>query len=244
MSILIYTDNVSANHILYYALAKLRGKSNVYFVNANEILAGALTDEVELFVMPGGASRYKSAKLDGPATKLIKQYVANGGRYLGICAGAYMGCETTIWAKDQPFEIVTDNELAFFAGNAEGPIEAFGRGDNYNVTQAHIVNLTVNGQPQRSLYLGGCVFKPRTNSNFEVIATFDDLPNQPSAIIGGHYGQGNWLLSSTHPEYDQEALELMSFDVVGNEYQDFEQVSEDSGLDLGLLKYLLAWGKL
>lgn len=80
VNILIYTDNVSTNHILYYALGKLRGKKNIYFVNANEILKGALTSDIDLFVMPGGASRYKAAKLNGAANRLIKKYVAEGGR--------------------------------------------------------------------------------------------------------------------------------------------------------------------
>jgi len=95
MKILIYTDNVANNHILYYSLGKLRGKNHIYFMNANEILSGALSRDVDLFIIPGGASRYKSAKLNGHANTLIKQYIHTGGKYLGICAGAYIACETT-----------------------------------------------------------------------------------------------------------------------------------------------------
>ena len=243
MRLLIYTDNVSVNQILYYALTKLCGKQNVCFVNANEIMDGALSKDVDLLIMPGGASRYKSAKLDGRATTMIKQYVASGGCYLGICAGAYMGCQQTSWAAGQPFEIRKDNPLAFFSGIGEGPIPAFGLGDNYNATPARIVNLSVNGQLQRSLYLGGCLFKPNARFAFEVLATFHDLPNTPPAIVGGPYGQGKWMLCSTHPEYDQEALELMRFDVVGNAYEDFAQLSRHSGLNLVLLGYMLKWLK-
>lgn len=241
MNILIYTDNVSNNHILYYALGRLRGKQNVYFVNANEILQGALSPDVDMLVMPGGASRYKADKLNGAANRLIKQYVADGGRYLGICAGSYMACETTCWAKGQPCEIITQNELCFFPGVGDGPIERFGRGDNYNSTDACLVTLNVGGKFIKSMYLGGCVFRPAAGMDYQiqVLATFAHLPGEPAAIVTGKYGQGTWLLSSTHPEYDREAIGLLDFDVVGNEYQDFSRLQPGPELNLDLLDALL-----
>lgn len=239
MNILIYTDNVSNNHILYYALGRLRGKHNVFFVNANEIMQGALTPDIDLLVMPGGASRYKSAKLNGAGNRLIRQYVADGGRYLGICAGGYMACETTDWAKGQPCEIICENELRFFPGVASGPVEQFGVGDNYNCTNARVVTLDVADRQVKSLYLGGAVFQSEAETGYEVLATFAELPDKPAAIVSGNYGRGSWLLSSTHPEYDWEAIELMQFDVVGNEYQDFSNLQPDDELNLELLDKLL-----
>lgn len=240
MNILIYTDNVSANHILYYALARLCGKKSVYFVNANEILNGALTGDVDLLVMPGGASRYKSAKLNGFANGVIKKYVEQGGRYLGICGGAYLACTVTEWAKGQSHEIITENELNFFPGAAIGPVEAFGRGDNYNQTDAHLVSLEYAGKLIDSLYMGGCAFQPAATNGFEVLATFAELPGKPAAIVTGQYCLGQWLLCSTHPEYDNEAVALVDFDVVGNEYEDFSRLPDDADLRLELLSSLLA----
>jgi glutamine amidotransferase-like uncharacterized protein len=239
MNTFIYTDNVSNNHILYYSLGKLLGKKNVYFVNANEILQGALTSDIDLLVMPGGASRYKSDKLDGAANSLIKKYVAEGGRYLGICAGSYMACEVTCWATGQPFEITTKNELGFFPGSAIGPIPHFGQGDNYNSTKARLTTLNFNGQHIESLYLGGCLFHSDAEAEYTVLATFDELPEKPAAVVFGHHGKGRWLLSSTHPEYDREAIELMTFNVIGNEYQDFSALKPSQNLNLDMLNKLL-----
>lgn len=249
MNIQIYTDNVSANHILYYALARLYGKKNVCFVNANEILNGALTDDVDVLVMPGGASRYKTDKLKGEASHIIKNYVKQGGRYFGICAGAYMGCEMTKWAQGLPHEIIAENELSFFPGVAVGPVKAFGRGDNYNQTDAHLVTLEYQGKLVPSLYLGGCVFKPNTANSYQasgdeksaytVLASFADLPEKPAAIVSGQYGQGQWLLCSTHPEYDNEAIELVDFNVIGNQYEHFSRLPENVDLGLELLESLL-----
>ncbi|MGL6259830.1 BPL-N domain-containing protein [Vibrio sp. WXL103] len=246
MNILIYSDNVSNNHVLYYSLSKLRGKQGIYFVNANEILAGALDADVDLLVMPGGASRYKSAKLDGRGNQLIKEYVQRGGRYMGICAGAYMACDTTHWAKGEPFEIVTQNELGFFNGIAKGPVEAFGRGDNYNQTKPRVVELQMSSTElthTASLYIGGCYFAPSDDSDeksdYQVLARFAELPDKPAAIVYGEYGHGRWLLCSSHPEYDREALELLDFDVVGNDYQAYSQVDKQRLPDLSLLDHLL-----
>lgn len=248
MNIQIYTDNVSANHILYYALTRLYGKKSVCFVNANEVLNGALNKNVDLFVMPGGASRYKADKLNGAANRMIKTYVEQGGRYLGICGGAYMGCNVTKWAQGLPHEIITRNELSFFSGAAIGPIEVFGRGDNYNQTDAHLVTLEYQGKLVSSLYLGGCVFQPdiadgdKTSgelSDYKVLASFTDLPDKPAAIVSGCYGQGRWLLCSTHPEYDNEAIELVDFNVIGNQYEHFSRLPNDADLRLELLESLL-----
>jgi len=253
VKIQIYTDNVSANHILYYALARLYGKNSVCFINANEILNGALSKDVDLFVMPGGASRYKADKLNGAANRMIKHYVEQGGRYFGICAGAYMGCNVTKWAQGLPHEIITENELSFFSGAAIGPIEAFGRGDNYNQTDAYLVTLECQGKSVASLYLGGCVFLPdiadgdEANnheksdelSGYKVLASFADLPDKPAAIVSGRYGQGRWLLCSTHPEYDNEAVELLDFNVIGNQYEHFSRLPNDADLRLELLESLL-----
>lgn len=237
--ILIYSDNVSSNNTLYYALGRLRGKENVAFVNAKELMAGELTPETDLFVMPGGASRYKSAKLSGQGNKLIKEYVAKGGKYLGICAGAYFACNTTHWAKDQPYEIVSHSELRFFPGLAEGPIDAFAQAESYNGTTARLVNLEVDGVTVRSLYLGGCYFSPTQETGYEVLGTFADLPDTPPAIVGGEHGEGAWVLCSTHPEYDAVALDLIDFNVVGNDYEDIATLGQRSTMNLALLDLLL-----
>ncbi|MBD5770886.1 BPL-N domain-containing protein [Marinomonas colpomeniae] len=239
MNIQIYTDNVSANHILYYALTRLYGKNSVCFINANEILSGVLSKDVDLFVMPGGASRYKADKLNGKANHIIKAYVEQGGRYFGICGGAYMGCNVTKWAQGLPHEIIVHNELNFFSGAAIGPVEAFGRGDNYNQTDAHLVTLEYQGKLVESLYLGGCVFQPDAKDSYEVLASFSDLPDKPAAIVSGRYGQGRWLLCSTHPEYDNEAVELLDFNVIGNQYEHFSRLPNDADLRLELLESLL-----
>ena len=232
MTILIYQDNVSANGALYSALGRRFGKASVHLVNAHEVLEGALGRHVSLFVMPGGAARYKAAKLQGAGHARIRDYVAEGGAYLGICAGAYAACSVTEWACGTPFEIRAEGELALFDGRAIGPIGAFSPAGSYNGSAPRLVTLDINGNRSRTLYWGGCRFLAGPESKAEIVARFADLPDAPPAIVAGSHGRGRWLLSSPHIEYDAQALDLINFDVVGNDLADIGALGDWSDLTL------------
>lgn len=81
------------------------------------------------------------------------------------------------------------------------------------------MKLNVEGKLISSVYIGGSLFLENKHSrlNYKILAQYAELPGEPVAIITGEYGQGCWLLSSTHPEYDQEALDLINFNVVNIE---------------------------
>lgn len=101
------------------------------------------------------------------------------------------------------------------------------------------MHLNLQGERVRSLYLGGCRFVPRADSGYEVLATFADLPGNPPAVVHGDHGEGRWLLCSTHPEFDAEALALMDFDVVGNDYEHIGTLGNWSDLSLDALERML-----
>ncbi|NKE48626.1 biotin--protein ligase [Roseomonas frigidaquae] len=232
MKVAIYQDNVSSNGTLYTSLGRLLGKQNVDFVDANEVIGGVLHRDVTILFMPGGASRYKEAKLAGPGNDAIKNYVRGGGSYFGICAGAYMACETTEWARGTEFEIVRSNELEFFPGKAVGPIKDFSQAESYNGSDARIVDLDFGSRKLRALYWGGCRFVARPQAVFETIATFSQLHDNSPAIVSGTYGSGKWLLSSAHVEYDASAIELIRFEVVGNNFKDIAALIGSNNLSL------------
>ncbi|HBC3374053.1 TPA: hypothetical protein KDY48_004313 [Vibrio parahaemolyticus] len=99
--------------------------------------------------------------------------------------------------------------------------------------------MKLNGRQIESLYLGGCLFEPNADAEYTILATFDELPDKPAAVVYGQYGKGDWLLSSTHPEYNKEAIELLIFNVKGNEYQDFRALQPSQHLNLDMLDELL-----
>ncbi len=71
-----------------------RYRFTIRYIGPNETLKLVPTSftDASLYVQPGGdPSVAKADKLLGlPAQQVIKDYVAGGGRYLGICQGAYL----------------------------------------------------------------------------------------------------------------------------------------------------------
>jgi glutamine amidotransferase-like uncharacterized protein len=230
--IAIYEDYTFNNGSLFKALKGVLKAISPKFVDADSVLNGALTKHIDLFIMPGGASRYVSAKLDGAGNAAIKAYVANGGTYLGICAGAYYGCRRTEWHPAGTVPIAVDNELAFFPGIARGPLP-FGPAVDDKI--AAIVPLTLaDGTVTKALYWDGCRFEgaePET-----VLARYAD---GSAAVIAGTYGKGRYILSGPHPEINDAQLDLMTFDVVQNRHAEIAAL-KDRGATKDLFTHILA----
>ena len=223
--IYIYQDYVHNNGGLYNTLSLRYGKENVRFIDADELKNGALTSRINAFIMPGGASRYVSDKLNGAGNQAIRDYVAQGGLYIGICAGAYYGCRRTEWQPGFDQRFLVDNELGFFPGTASGPVMAFASPDNPHHMAAITPIETHDGQRHAVLYWAGPVFEDVT-AEVEVLARYASLPDQPAAVIAGHFHQGRYLLCSPHLELNSHQINLMTFDVPDNRFEEFEILAD------------------
>ncbi len=156
-------------------------------LTAEEIINGALDQRISLFIMPGGRDRPYHAALKGAGNAQIRKFVEEGGTYLGICAGAYYGCQHIEFEKGRSEEICEERELSFFSGTAIGP--AFGRG----VFQVKI------GTDLYGHYHDGCLFAGDF-SEVQILARYLELPGQPPAIIECSVGKGKAILSGVHIE--------------------------------------------
>ncbi|GIL70073.1 hypothetical protein Vretifemale_911 [Volvox reticuliferus] len=90
-------------------------------LGTSEMLEGSWRSRCLLFVMPGGADLPYCKHLNGHGNSLLRGYVAGGGSYLGICAGAYYACRRVEFDPGGSLEVVGDRELGFFPGTARGP---------------------------------------------------------------------------------------------------------------------------
>ncbi len=202
--ILIYDDYVHNNGILYRALCSYYGRTNVGYCDAQDIIEGGLCEETHLLVMPGGADLYYCEKLNGAGNKNIRNYVENGGRYLGICAGAYYACRAVEWGKDTTQEIVGSRELGFIDCLAVGPVNQFIKDGDINQSWNNFVTVTVcvddEDTKYRVNYSGGPVFTNITD-DANILGRFDFDDNN-AAIIENKVKAGHVILTSTHPEMD------------------------------------------
>ncbi len=150
---------------------------------------------LDVVILPGGWAPYQLSVLDKSAQAALKEFVHNGGRCVGVCAGAYLVSRTVRWEGAEyryPLEL--------FDGTANGPVPGLAAWP-----QAGPVRLapTAAGIAQglqviegRDVYYGG-------GSSFvggTSIATLARYPNGSPAVVSCPVGKGEVVLSGVHFE--------------------------------------------
>lgn len=163
--------------------------------------------EANLLIIPGGRETPYSEDLQEKGGQRIKDFVAAGGSYLGICAGAYYAASRIIFEKGHPeHEIITERSLGLYSGEAEGP--AYGLGKFQYQSEEGARTALIKRSDAKDLTIptyfnGGCWFHShQEDNNTQIIARYADIENEPAAIISCQYGKGRVCLSGVHFEYD------------------------------------------
>jgi biotin--protein ligase len=200
--ILIYNDNGVGTECLKNTECFFRQYVDcsiykVRYINAEQIIKNDWIQTAALLVIPGGADIPYFEKLRGQGCTNISEYVKNGGKYLGICAGAYFACGEIEFALGTDEEVRQERELKFFNEVGFGPV--FGQYSYSNNSGVHAVNVKFGEQVANVYYNGGCTFRGQVE-NVEIIGTFVDKENLP-AIIKCKVGAGIALLSGVHFEF-------------------------------------------
>lgn len=184
---------------------KINHKFNVVEIDAIGVKQNQWQNFAVLFVIPGGADLPYLKKLNGLGNDNIKQFIRNGGAYLGICAGAYYASAYVEFDKSGSFEVVGDRELKFFSGKSIGPILAPYNPNDTSSSRAAEITTTFSKLPKVSLYYNGGGFFENAAQipNTKILAYYH--PKHP-AIIQTQYGNGRVILSGVHFEYDPHML--------------------------------------
>ncbi|MFV0422261.1 BPL-N domain-containing protein [Oleidesulfovibrio sp.] len=195
-------------------------------VRGEEIAQGLLSGKPPaLLLVPGGNARMKSVALGDAGMQAIRDYVEQGGAYLGFCGGAGLGLSGSEglglcpWGRAK----FTDRMQHFVSGHIQA-----------NVQASHdLVPQSIGKEPPVPIWWPGR-FAPEETGDVEVLATYttpcddfwvadlplDTLPPgtfseweslydirlrptfleaQP-CILSGRYGKGRYVLSYTHLE--------------------------------------------
>ena len=145
-------------------------------------------DDVDCVAFPGGMGDSDAHdwlfKVNGP---VIRNYIARGGRYLGICMGAY-------WADLDYFNILHGVRAVQYIRRP---------GTDTRRPHAKAISVTWNGVPDRMYFYDGCALIG-DETTFETVARYAN--GDPMAII-----QNNVGLIGCHPEsrefwYDKNYL--------------------------------------
>ena len=152
------------------------------------LLGGAVA-----FVVPGTgddieAMRVAFNRTVGPA---LRAYLRNGGRYWGICGGAYLAVRH-YWATE-------DDQVAAL-GIVPADAETYGDGD-----AARLERVRWNGSFRRLYFQSGPSFTLAGRPpGARVLATYAD---GSIAALSYRYGKGKIILSGPHPEATEDWLD-------------------------------------
>ncbi len=166
--------------------------------------------------IPGGEGEWtiKEDLLKVDAFNWLKKYIANGGRYLGICAGSYL---TEKWIDQSSNE----KGLDIFPGK----IDIYTKDKSAKYIEVNWLNNNTN----RWVYFqDGPAFFPDQNADLEVFARFKK--DQTPAALMFNYQKGKVALISPHLEADTDW---------GNEIRIKDKDGSDYDLGITIVKKLL-----
>ena len=167
------------------AIEKSGPEYRVDFVGAGEKIdiTAATLARYDIYVQPGGGQDIDGAfRSLGPArVKALRDYVTHGGRYLGLCMGAYLADASHLNLVSQDL----DSEV----GRSGFPVETI---------EDAAVDVHWLGRQTRIFYQDGPWLESDTaNPGFRSIATY---ANGDLAVARYTMGNGVVVLSGPHPE--------------------------------------------
>ncbi|WP_446901483.1 BPL-N domain-containing protein [Burkholderia sp. YIM B11467] len=149
-----------------------------------KITPGALAGAA-LYVQPGGGQDISgaAASIGRNSIRAVRHYVSNGGRYLGICMGAYLAGDQGFGLVDGEIDSEVDRPGSTIHGIADTVAPVVWRGKKHWIYFQDGATLPV----------------ARTGSGGVVLATY---PNNDIAAATYRYGKGRVGLVGPHPEAD------------------------------------------
>ncbi len=194
----------SLNRTYYGIVQALGSHISVSILSAEDIKNKNWQAKTNLFVVPGGATTPMRACLGNTGMAAIKNYVQTGGKYLGLCAGAYFGCSRIEFAKgDAHLERITEDNLGFFKGTGVGPLN--GNYDYHTADGLSFVPLCIEDREdlnQLAYSHGGGWFEDvEKDAAVKVLARYSQHQDCPAVLLCDS-GEGKALLLGVHLEYD------------------------------------------
>lgn len=176
-------------------------------LTSSELLQGSWTHNALAILVPGGADLPYCQLLNGLGNSIIRQYVEQGGTYLGICAGAYFASSRCHFHLDDEQEINQPRELSFYPGPAIGPTLSHYDADSESGMRVADI-MWHDGTIYPAYFNGGCHF----GGKFEEASILGNYVNTPRrtpeygqeplpAIVKCFVGKGIAVLSGVHAEY-------------------------------------------
>lgn len=179
-------------------------------------------EQFDVVLFPGGSGSKQAAALGDAGRDAVREYVRDGGEYVGICAGAYLCSAHYSWSLDL---IDTSVLTGTYDVPGEGTKQMWYRGSattqDVQLTDAGREIFSAQPDQLRVRYQNGPIVSRANHPDlppYEVLAHFrsEQVRHSPQegtmvdtpAIVTAPFGAGNVLSISPHPEAT-EGLESM-----------------------------------
>lgn len=171
-------------------------------VDGAAVRNGALKGQ-DLLIMPGGSStnEYNSLGLEG--VERMKDFIREGGGYIGTCAGCCLLMDGPGRARVMPWNTLGAEPDLFYPQVKvnEAGAKALGIAAGNHTMRYHggpLMRMTTNTIEGASFELWGTV-----NSECSYSGKISQKKRMygAAAILGGTYGKGRVFVTSMHPEY-------------------------------------------
>ncbi|CAH8653392.1 unnamed protein product [Heterobilharzia americana] len=209
----VYNDLGASERCLIHLKKAFQQCSTLSFsseeVNATILNQQNNTIAPDLICFGGGYDLGYLTSLKVSGCLKLHDYIQNhGGKYLGICAGAYFACDYCSFGIGGPLEVTGERYIKLFQGTASGPVYPGFQYNSENGSYAvpiHATSKDLNPQTTVVYYNGGCTFGSVNWDNSQVLYEYSD--SGKPAIIASKLGSGYGILSGVHFEYDPFLLE-------------------------------------
>lgn len=176
---------------------------DVRSIGENEVdkITAATMENVDLYIQPGGPTIPVGWPYMAPHKDLIRQYVEDGGKYLGVCLGAYFFRN---FYPGQSFDLLPAGNYAYTYNSLEGSTYD---GAGSDLVQVNLKDIWGNGHRTLTI-VGGCYFYcPGNVPDLTTLATYIQ-PNQlePRTAIRFSFNENQddkkgWVIGiGPHPE--------------------------------------------
>lgn len=203
-------------HLRKTLTALLSPRYDILTVSPKAIISDPWTTNCALVCFPGGRDLGYLSSLGEAGCSRIADWVRQGGRYLGLCAGAYFACGRVEFEQGRAgYEVIGDRLLRFYPGTCKGAaFDGFVYDTEEGARDASIdldsdvwegVHAKVPLPNTMHVYHnGGGFFEETTFDDITILARYTDLPNRPPAGVLCRVGSadaGKAVLWAIHPEH-------------------------------------------
>ena len=210
----IFQNEKNSNILIARAL-DLSPEYDLKILAPEDYVNGGL-DGLDLVIQPGGGCTSQYNALGEKGAEALKRFVLNGGKYYGVCAGAFLALQQS--REDRP-------RLGLVPFKGDDP--AHYRGDApvmVTFTKEGMAALGTTNKNRTVIYYGGPAAipgKPVEDTDVKVLAKYSGRiinTRQPEpveemfgkgAFLGGRVGKGKVFISCPHPEKEERTFDIV-----------------------------------